>query len=326
MIPRVFVCSTIDDLHYLRDAVRQTILDLSFEPVMSDYGDVGYSPKTSVEDACYNTIKRCELEVLIVGKRYGEEDESGISITRQEFREAKSANVPLFLLIDSEVWSFKKVFDKNPCHPPSFPSMDNAKGTFDFINEIINSSIKNGILLFSSTPEACKTLKRQIALFFGDLLKDGGDAIAPQVKDILTEVKAHRHEPIPKLGEPNPGFLKAIRYLLDRQNRHFRNFLEILYGNVETALSNLADFYNISNFIKKAGWNREKRDPSSPELANLHEDYYNRDFEIPPLAPGGEYKKGTIITYPGKRLYLNSSAEDYLSKQLTNLCKMMRES
>lgn len=325
MIPRVFVSSTIEDLHYLRDAVRQTILDLSYEPVMSEYGDVGYSPKTSVEEACYNSIQRCQFAVLLIGKRYGEEDRTGISITRQEFRAAKSANVSLFSLVDREVWYFKKVFKENSESPPSFPGMDNAKGTFDFIDEIINSDINNGIFPFSSASEACRTLKHQIALYFGDFLKDKGDAIAPHVKDILTEVKTLRHELIPKLGQPNPGFLKAIRYMLDRKNRNIRNFLELLHGNVETALSNLADFKNLKSFVVNAGWTLEKCDPSSSELANLHKDYYS-NFEIPPIEPGGEYKKGKIIAYPGKRIYLNSSTEVYLIEQLKNLSKMMLES
>ena len=42
MIPNVFVSSTIQDLHHLRDAIREAIVDLAFSPVMSEYGDIGY--------------------------------------------------------------------------------------------------------------------------------------------------------------------------------------------------------------------------------------------------------------------------------------------
>jgi hypothetical protein len=41
MIPNMFVSSTIDDLHHLRDAVRDTLEEMALTPVMSEYGDVG---------------------------------------------------------------------------------------------------------------------------------------------------------------------------------------------------------------------------------------------------------------------------------------------
>ena len=38
MLPRVFVSSTIEDLHHLRDAVRDAVAELEYIPVMSEYG------------------------------------------------------------------------------------------------------------------------------------------------------------------------------------------------------------------------------------------------------------------------------------------------
>jgi hypothetical protein len=71
MIPNVFVGSTIEDLHHLRDGIRETLDDLGYIPVMSEYGDIGYKPTTTVERSCYHSLVDCHLAVIIVGKRYG---------------------------------------------------------------------------------------------------------------------------------------------------------------------------------------------------------------------------------------------------------------
>lgn len=44
MIPNIFVSSTIHDLQYLREAVRDTISEIGHRPVMSEFGDIGYLP------------------------------------------------------------------------------------------------------------------------------------------------------------------------------------------------------------------------------------------------------------------------------------------
>jgi hypothetical protein len=42
VIPNVFVSSTILDLQYLRDAVRDVVIELGLRPVMSEYSEVGF--------------------------------------------------------------------------------------------------------------------------------------------------------------------------------------------------------------------------------------------------------------------------------------------
>jgi hypothetical protein len=61
MRPNIFVSSTIQDLQHLRDAIRDTILELGYNPVMTDYGDVGYLPSVNVEDSCYLSVGECQI-------------------------------------------------------------------------------------------------------------------------------------------------------------------------------------------------------------------------------------------------------------------------
>ncbi len=71
MIPRVFVSSTISDLKHVRDAVRDAITDIGYQPVMSERGEIGYYPDTTAAASCFKDAEQCELGVLIIGKRYG---------------------------------------------------------------------------------------------------------------------------------------------------------------------------------------------------------------------------------------------------------------
>lgn len=68
MIPNVFVSSTIADLHHLRDAIRDTLSELAYIPVLSEYGDVGYLPTATAEDSCYIMLEQCQLAVIVIGK------------------------------------------------------------------------------------------------------------------------------------------------------------------------------------------------------------------------------------------------------------------
>ena len=93
MTPNVFISSTIADLHHLREALRDTVQDLGYNPVLSEFGDIGYLPQTSAEDSCYITMKDCQLAVLIVGKRYGSLSDDGRSVTHNEFLTATATTI-----------------------------------------------------------------------------------------------------------------------------------------------------------------------------------------------------------------------------------------
>lgn len=230
MIPNIFISSTIEDLHYLRDAIRDTVADLSYNPVMSEYGDVGYSPLRSAEGSCYVTLRQCQLAILIVGKRYGSISKNGLSVTHNEFRTARENSVPVITLVDAEVMAFKKLFDENKGRKGfSAPGMDSPTKTFELIADVAGYPINNGILPYTSVADARSHLKKQLAHLFGEFLRGQFDPVKAEVKDVLSEIKTLRHEMEDrrKIASDN-RFLKAIRFLLegDTQSSEYRDLLE----------------------------------------------------------------------------------------------------
>lgn len=166
MVPNVFVSSTIADLHFLRDAIRDVIKDLGYNPVLSDYGDISYVSPLAVQDACFQAMRDCNLAVLIIGKRYGSPAIGGLSVTHNEFRVAREKDIPVLCIIQEEVLAFKKVYDTNKKKAPKkFPDMDDHHGTFKLIDEFVNSKVNNGYRSFKTANDARETVVKQLLYF-----------------------------------------------------------------------------------------------------------------------------------------------------------------
>jgi hypothetical protein len=254
MRPNIFVSSTIHDLQHLRDAIRDTIMELGFIPIMTDYGDVGYLPSVDVHESCYLTIRECQITVLIIGKRYGSRSSNGFSVTQNEFVASKAKNIPVISLIDEEVLQFKRVFDENSTSVPStFPGMDDPIATFGFINDIARSVLNNGFISYRNVSDAQQKLKYQMAHLFGDLLRKGFDPVKGEIRDVLSEIKTLRHE---LMKEPEKTsarvFLRSIRFLLEDRNRWYRDLAEQLYHTLEDAVSTMVGAETFDEFIKTA--------------------------------------------------------------------------
>ncbi|HTS17318.1 MAG TPA: DUF4062 domain-containing protein [Verrucomicrobiae bacterium] len=254
MIPNIFVSSTIDDLHHLRDTVRDSLQELAYTPVMSEYGDVGYLPTVSAQDACYHSIGDCHMAVLLIGKRYGTPGAGGLSVTHNEFRSAMEKKIPFILLVDQEVLSFKRVWDASPenAKPQAFPGMDDPRLTFEFIQEIIDSPLNNGILPYSRVSDVRNHLKRQLAHIFGEALRKQTDPIKAEIKDVLSEVKALRYELVEKKA-PDPRFITAVRFMIDDSNNHLLKLTEAAVGPVDKVIPLMLEGKSFEDFLQRAG-------------------------------------------------------------------------
>ena len=85
---KVFVSSLIGSFGAERAAARSAITTLRHEPVMAE--DFGAQP-TSPQVACLQGLRSADLVILILGERYGEVQDSGLSATHEEYRDAKGS-------------------------------------------------------------------------------------------------------------------------------------------------------------------------------------------------------------------------------------------
>jgi hypothetical protein len=258
MIPNIFISSTIHDLQHLRDAVRETIIELGYNPVLSEYGDIGYIPYETAEDSCYVAMRDCQLTILIVGKRYGSKSKNGFSVTHNELRTARSYKLPTICLVDREVISFKRVYDLNKAKGinSDFPGMDSHEDTFALIHEIMTYTWNNAILEFNTATEARQHLKKQMASLFGELLIRRYDPLKLQMQDVLSEVKTLRHELLKDKGSEPLQYMKAIRFLISEEMgyRDYSDLLDAVLDNqIEATIPAMLTSPSFDDFMKTIG-------------------------------------------------------------------------
>lgn len=252
MIPNIFISSTIQDLGHLRDSIRDLIFEIGYNPIMSEYGEIGFLPTNSAEDSCYLALRDCQLAIIIIGKRYGSISKNGLSVTHNEFRTSRERKVPVIFLVGEEVMSFKRVYDVNENNQNlTFPGMENPIKIFQFIREFSESEINNGLIQYSNVQSAKNNLKKQLAHIFGDLLKKQFDPTKGEIKDILSEITTLRHILLKSEQDTAKRFSNAFRFLLEEQNSYLKEITETISGSLEEGVPELIDSNNLSQYLKK---------------------------------------------------------------------------
>jgi hypothetical protein len=329
MIPNVFVSSTIRDLHHLRDSIRDAILDLSYTPVLSELGDVGYLTMMRADESCYYTVKDCQLAVLIIGKRYGDTTSNGLSVTHNEFQAARDAKIPVLSLVEQEVLSFKRVFDESTSQGARalFPGMDSPEKTFALIQEIADSPCNNGILPFSDTTEAREILKKQFAHLFGALLRNRFDPLKYDIKDILSELKTLRHELVKDDKHEGHLFLVATRYLVDDSRKTFRTFVEQVSGSLEKAVPQIIKSASLADFVKafSAKITLSEKTVNIQDASKSRKPYYLTNFitDLSDLSNPEKAKVGFYLISRGRTIKMNRAAKQYLDSNMDNLIQTL---
>jgi hypothetical protein len=201
---RVFVSSTCYDLSAIRGQIRSFIFSMGFEPIMSDYNDVLYDPRTHTHTSCIEEIATCDLIILIVGSRFGgkaipeaiskidfdailEKSKSvahlkkkeNISVTQLEVLKAVEIEIPIFTFIDNRLWNDHELYEKNKSKSIlkdiEFPSIDKPETAifiFEFINFLRHRTRGNSINAFAKFEDIEQTLKKQWAGLFQKLLNE----------------------------------------------------------------------------------------------------------------------------------------------------------
>ena len=258
MIPNIFISSTIADLHYLRDALREAVIDLAYNPIMSEYGDVGYINPTSAAESCYRTVRQCQLAVLIIGRRYGVLAKDGYSVTHREFLTAKEHRIPTIAFVESDVLNYKKLYNIDPVAAlwKNVPGMDDPEKTFAFVDDVQNSEFYNGLLPITAAGEAKQLLKRQIADFVGERLSETVRPVRTEVQEVLAELRTLRKEisPTDQRGSEADKYLRATRFLLDEKRADFRKFCETATDDIDTAVTSLIRYPDLHAFIASIGF------------------------------------------------------------------------
>ncbi|MGC3966097.1 MAG: DUF4062 domain-containing protein [Pirellulales bacterium] len=199
--PRVFVSSTYYDLKHIRSSLDLFIESLGYEPILSEKGDIAYSPDTPLDESCYREATTADIFVLIIGGRYGSEasgpdkkanrdfNERYESITKKEYDTASVNNTPIYILIESSVYAEYRTYQRNKdLEKVNYAHVDSAN-VFRLIEEILAKPRNNPVHTFERFADIETWLRDQWAGLFRELLKCKSDqkqlaALTAQVENL----------------------------------------------------------------------------------------------------------------------------------------------
>ncbi len=171
--PRVFVSSTCYDLGEIRDGLVSFITSYSYEPVLSERGDIFYHPDFHTHESCIQEIDNCQLFILIIGGRFGGHYiiDRKKSMVNAEYEAARHCAIPVFSFIKREVLEDLRLYEKNKANKdivgkivfPSIEQQEYAHDIFELINEVRNSPVNNGasipVLTHTGSPPSGATIQ-----------------------------------------------------------------------------------------------------------------------------------------------------------------------
>lgn len=225
--PKVFISSTCYDLGMAREQLRSFLLRLGYDPVMSEYSDVLYDPRTHTHTSCLQEVPNADMVVVLIGSRFGGrvipealtnvdmenlvqssfdvtvlDDPEKLSITQLEVLKAIDASVPVFAFVDAKVMHDHFVYQKNKelVGEIKFPSIDkpeSAKYIFEFINFLHHRNRGNSVVSFGKIEDIETHLRKQWGSLFQRLLREQREhandtrkmfSISEQIEDLKTAV------------------------------------------------------------------------------------------------------------------------------------------
>jgi hypothetical protein len=181
--PRVFVSSTYYDLKHIRASLENFIEQLGYEAILSEKGDIAFSPDRALDESCYREVRNADIFVLIIGGRYGSEKSEGRpkrtreffelydSVTKQEFKSAVDQDIPIYIFVERGVYAEYQTYLRNKDNQKiSYAHVDSAN-IFRLIDELLGMSRNNPVHQFDRYQEIEEWLKKQWAGTFRDFLK-----------------------------------------------------------------------------------------------------------------------------------------------------------
>ncbi len=225
--PKVFVSSTCYDLGMAREQLRSFLLRLGYDPLLSEYSDILYDPRTHTHTSCIEEVPNADMIIVLIGSRFGGRivpealssidlenlinssfdvtvlnDPEKLSITQLEVLKAIDDSVPVFAFVEEKVMHDHFVYQKNKdlVDKINFPSIDkpeSAKYIFEFINFLQHRNKGNSVISFSKVEDIENHLKKQWGALFQKLLREdrGQDiesrkifTISEQIEDLKTAV------------------------------------------------------------------------------------------------------------------------------------------
>lgn len=175
--PRVFVSSTFFDLRQIRADLRSFLVNMGYEPVLAERGDIPYSSEVALEESCYREIDNCDIVVVVIGGRAGSTSQDGEStIVEKELRRALDRGKQLYVFADAAVHTEAETWLHNKELTGFRPRFAESIKVFLLLEYVKGLGINNALFKFETTDDIMSILKEQFAGLFQTLLQSRSEA------------------------------------------------------------------------------------------------------------------------------------------------------
>lgn len=198
--PRVFVSSTFYDLKHIRSSLDIFIDSLGYDSILSEKGDIAYTPEVALDESCYREVSTADIFVLVIGGRYGSPASREVrepltqvydryeSVTKLEHNEAVKRDIPIYILVESPVYAEYQTYLKNKeSENISYAHVDSVN-VFRLVEEILNRRRNNPIKTFERFSDIESWLREQWAGLFREHLHRKSNQ--QQIKALVDQVSA----------------------------------------------------------------------------------------------------------------------------------------
>jgi len=180
--PRIFISSTYYDLQHIRSSMEDFINRMGYEAILSEKGRIAYDPDMPLDESCYREATASDIFVLIVGGKYGSSasDEKNDktpefydrynSVTKKEYNAASSRDIPIYILVEKQVYSEYETYKKNMGNETVEYAHVDSINIFHLLEEILTKSKNNPVYQFERHIEIEDWLKEQWAGLFHELI------------------------------------------------------------------------------------------------------------------------------------------------------------
>lgn len=229
----IFVSSTCYDLSQIRNDIKQCILELGHNPILSELKEFPVNPNLSNAENCINAVKNeADIFVLIIGNKYGSELDSGRSITNTEFITAVDKGIPIYTFALKQMTTILPLWERNP--DMDLSSVVDNKKVFEFLADVRK---KRGLwnFEFEKAQDITEILKSQLSNLFCEALKVRRRIESLGKKDYISKISS-----------------KALDIIIRKEEFYeARFFLQSMYDEIQK-YSSLKNDYKYSVLFKSS--------------------------------------------------------------------------
>jgi hypothetical protein len=240
--PRIFISSTYYDLHYVREDLERFVLNLGYESIRHESGQIPYIKESPLEESAYREVSLSDIIICIIGGRYGTESSTREgSITQNELEQALKRGIQVYIFIEANVYTEFGTYKLNKDSKDiKYQFVDNPL-VYQFLEKIISLPNNNPIQAFKNSTDISNFLRIQWAGLFQSFLQEKRRISEINVLDEMKVVSSTLKETVTFLTTERKNKDEAIRNIILANHPAFRTFAKLTGTSYRVFFTNLKE-------------------------------------------------------------------------------------